>query len=253
MTATRRTALVTGAGRGIGRGIAEILCERGIVVAVNDLHEDRAREVAAELGATGGIACAVPFDVTDADAVRSGLAGVESELGPVDILVSNAGVPEQGWRGPFAESSPEDWEPYVALNVVAPMISIRAVLPGMLERGWGRVIQISSGSAARGLPAGVGSSVYGASKAFVDALLRHVALEVARDGVTLNAVAPGLISSAQENAPPDVIERVMANVPIGRFGEPREIGSAVAWLCSDLAGYVTGQVIHVNGGSYQGR
>ena len=253
MTTTRRTALVTGAGRGIGRGIAEVLCEQGYAVAVNDLHEERAAEVAAALTEAGGVATAVPFDVTDHEAVGAGVADVTALLGPVDVLVSNAGVPENRWNGPFAESSPAHWEPYVTLNVYAPMYCIRTVLPGMVERRFGRIVQISSGAAARGLPAGVGSSVYGASKAFVDGLLRHVALEVARDGVTLNAVAPGLISSAQENASAEVIAKVMANVPIGRFGEPREIGDAVAWLCSDDAGYVTGQVIHVNGGSYQGR
>ena len=249
-----RVALVTGSGRGVGEGIVEVLAERGAAVAVNDLHEERAEDVACRIRDAGGKAVAVPFDVTDGGAVEAGIARAESELrGPVAVLVSNAGIPEQRRPGPFAESSPEDWKPFVDLNVYGPLICFRAVLPGMIERGFGRLIQISSGAGARGLPAGIGESIYGGSKGFVDAWLRHVALEVIREGVTVNAVAPGLVSSAAAYATDEVLAAVKANVPIGRFGEPREIGAAVAFLASEEAGYVTGQVIHVNGGSYQGR
>lgn len=248
-----KVALVTGAGRGVGQGIVEVLAERGAAVAVNDLHEERAAAVAAALGDTGARSSTAVFDVTDRAAVRAGVAAVEAELGPIDVLVSNAGVPENRYTGPFVASTPEEWKVYVDLNVYGPLNCFHAVLPGMLERGRGRLIQISSGSAARGLPAGVGETIYGGSKAFVDGFLRHLALEVAKTGVTINAVAPGLIDAAAVYASQDVLDRVLANVPIGRYGDAREIGDAVAWLATDAAGYVTGQVIHVNGGSYQGR
>ena len=253
MSLAGRTALVTGAGRGVGEGIALVLAENGAAVAVNDLHEDRAAGVVAQLKALGVNAMAAIFDITDYAAVERGVAEVEAGLGPVDILVNNAGIPEGYWSGPFVESARENWEPFIQLNVYGQLNVIRVVLPGLIERGWGRVIQISSGAAARGLPAGLGESLYGSSKSFMDGFLRHVALEIAKTGVTFNAIAPGLMTAAAEYASDETMAAVLANVPIGRLGEPREVGAAVAWLASEPAGYVTGQVIHVNGGSYQGR
>ena len=248
-----KVALVTGGGRGVGEGIAQVLAENGAAVAVNDLHEDRATRVVEELRRIGVEAMPVVFDITDYAAVERGVDEIEATLGPLDILVNNAGIPEGYWSGPFAESKRENWEPFVDLNVYGQLNVVRVVLPRLLERGWGRIIQISSGAGARGLPAGVGESLYGASKAFMDSFLRHVALEVAKTGVTFNAIAPGLMTAAAVYASEETLAAVLANVPIGRLGEPREIGAAVAWLASEPAGYVTGQVIHVNGGSYQGR
>ena len=248
-----RTALVTGSGRGIGRGIAMVLAERGAAVAVNDLHADRAESVVKEIADAGGRAVASVFDVTDYDAVRDALAQIERDLGPVDVLVNNAGIPEGRHTGPFIESSPPDWMPYMQLNIFGAMNCVHLALPGMCDRGWGRVIQISSAAAARGLAAHGGESLYAASKATMESLLRHVSVEVIRQGVTCNCVAPGVMDAAQAYADPDVIRAVVETAPIGRLGDSREIGDAVAWLASDGAGYVTGQVIHVNGGSYQGR
>jgi NAD(P)-dependent dehydrogenase (short-subunit alcohol dehydrogenase family) len=248
-----RTALITGAGRGIGRAIALALAERGSHVVVNDLHEQRADDVSAEIRAAGGSATVVPFDVTDPSALANGLATAEAEAGPADILVSNAGIPEGRWSGAFAESSFEDWAPYVELNVFGAMRCVRAVLPGMRERGWGRIIQISSAAAARSLAAHGGESVYAGTKAFMEGLLRHVAVEMAESGVTCNCVAPGVMDAALAYADPAVVEAVAARVPMKRLGDSREIADAVAWLASDGARFVTGQVIHVNGGAYQGR
>jgi NAD(P)-dependent dehydrogenase (short-subunit alcohol dehydrogenase family) len=241
-----RLAVVTGAGRGIGKAIAAALAARGATVVVNDLHPERADEAVREIG---GGAVARPFDVTDRAAVVRELAAI----GPIDILVNNAGIPEGRFSGPFAESSPEDWATYVELNVYGAMSCFHAVVPAMCERGWGRLIQISSGSAARGLPPEAGESIYSGSKAFMDGLIRHLAIEVARHGVTVNSVAPGVMDAARAYAAPAVIDAVVARVPAGRLGRSEEVGDAVAWLASDAAGFVTGQVIHVNGGAYQGR
>ena len=253
MSQIRRTALVTGAGRGVGQGIAEVLAQRGHAVAVNDLHPERAEAVAAEIVGAGGEAFPITFDVTDFAAVGRALGEITDQAGPVDILVNNAGIPEGRWTGPFVESTPEDWGPYMQLNVFGAMNCVRLALPGMCERGWGRVIQISSAAAARGLAAHGGESLYAASKATMESLLRHVSIEVIRKGVTCNCVAPGVMEAAKAYADPKVIQAVVDAQPIGRLGESREIGDAVAWLASEGAGFVTGQVIHVNGGSYQGR
>jgi 3-oxoacyl-[acyl-carrier protein] reductase len=169
------------------------------------------------------------------------------------VLVNNAGIPEDRWTGPFVESSPEEWVPYINLNIYGAMYCVHAVLRGMRERGWGRIVQISSASASRSLAAHGGESIYSATKASMEALLRHVAVEVAQRGVTCNCVAPGVMDAAQAYADPKVIEGVVQRVPMGRLGRSREIGDAVAWLASDAAAFVTGQVVHVNGGAFQGR
>ena len=131
------------------------------------------------------------------------------------------------------------------------MYCIHAVLPGMIERGWGRVIQISSGASSTGLPIGV--SVYGASKAGIEGLLRHVAVEVGRFGVTANALALGLMENTAQMADQHLLARILAGVPVGRLGRGEEVGAAAAWLASEQAAFVTGQVIHLNGGSTFGR
>jgi 3-oxoacyl-[acyl-carrier protein] reductase len=250
---TGKTALVTGAGRGIGEGIAAVLAERGASVAVNDLHPERAQQTVDAILDAGGSALALPFDVCDRDAVARAVVQAEQSLGPVDILVNNAGIPENRWTGPFAESSPEAWAPFIDLNIYGAMYCVHAVLSRMCERGWGRVIQISSASASRSLPAGAGESVYAATKAAMESLLRQVAIEVARQGVTCNAVAPGVMEAALAYADPKVVDAVVERVPLGRLGRSREIGEAVAFLASDAAEFVTGQVLHVNGGAFQGR
>ena len=254
MPLSGKTALVTGSGRGIGEGIAHVLAERGAAIVVNDLHADRAQTVVDAIASKGFSATASIFDVSDYAAVVAATERIEQEVAPIDILVNNAGIPEDRHTGPFAESDPAHWKPFIDLNVYGAMNCVRAVLPRMIERGFGRIVQISSGAAARGLPLGSGESVYGGSKAYMDGLIRHLSIEVAQSGVTVNSVAPGLIGAAAlVYADPDVVEKVLERVPMGRFGEPRELGDAVAWLASPDAAYVTGQVIHVNGGSYQGR
>jgi NAD(P)-dependent dehydrogenase (short-subunit alcohol dehydrogenase family) len=251
-----KVAVVTGAGRSVGLGIAQELAEAGASVAVNDLHPDRAKEAVGEVRSAGGKVIAAPFDVSKLDDVRAALAKIEKELGPVDIVVNNAGIPEEaGALGRFKDSDPAIWHKWIDLNLFGSLYMIRTVLPGMVERGWGRIIQISSGSGSRGIPAGV--SLYGAGKAGIEGALRHIAIEEAKSGVTFNSIALGLMANTAGNtqitAPGVAAPGTLAAVPMGRLGDPREIGACAVWLASDKAGFVTGQTIHVNGGTYQGR
>lgn len=229
MSLEGKVALVTGAGQGVGRGIAAVLAERGATVLVNDLFADRAEAVAAEVGGT-----ALPFDVTDLDAVRAAVAGQR-----IDILVNNAGIPADGFpQVDFKDSDPELWRRFVDLNLYGVMNCTHAVLGGMCERGWGRVITIASEAGRVGLPIRV--SLYGAAKAGAIGLMKHVAHEVGPSGVTCNALALG----AMEGVPGDG-----SGQPIPRRGKPRDIGETVAFLAFDGAEWITGQVIPVNGGA----
>lgn len=225
-----RVALITGAGQGVGAGIAEVLAADGATVIVNDLVEDRARAVAAGVGGR-----AVPFDVTDLDAVRSGF----DSAGPVDILVNNAGIPTAGFpQVDFKDSAPELWRRFVDLNLYGVMNCTHAALPGMCERGWGRVVTISSEAGRVGLPIQV--SLYGAAKAGAIGLMKHVAHEVGRFGVTCNALALGSMEGVPFSP---------SRNPIPRHGTGRDVGSTVAFLSSDGGEWITGQVIPVNGGA----
>jgi len=211
-----RTALVTGAGRSVGRGIAEVLASAGAFVYVNDLHAERAEEVVAAIESKGGSAKTLAFDVTDSGAVARGFAAVESDDSAI----------------------------YGSMNL------IRNCLPSMIERRFGRIIQISSGAGSTGLSIGV--SAYGAAKAAAESLIRHVAVENGKHGITANALALGLMANVGGTVNEGVL-RLLKGVPVGRLGEPEEVGLAAAWLASDGGGFVTGQVIHLNGGSTFGR
>jgi NAD(P)-dependent dehydrogenase (short-subunit alcohol dehydrogenase family) len=250
---TARVALVTGSGWGTGEEIALSLADAGATVICNDIDPARAEAVAGKISAAGARAIPAVFDITDDDAVSAGIAAAVDGAGPVDILVSNAGMPKRRLQRPFIESTPADWRPFIDLNLYGSLYCLRAVLPGMCQRGWGRVVQLSSGAAARGIPLPAGYTALGASKAAIEGALRHIAVEVAADGVTVNTVALGQMENAVDHAEPEVVAMVRAMTPVGRPGTPREAATAVAWLCSPDAGFITGQVIHVNGGSYQGR
>jgi 3-oxoacyl-[acyl-carrier protein] reductase len=241
-----RPALVPGAGQGVGRGIAKVLAAQGARVAVNDLDAARAEDSAKQIEAAGAAALALPFDVTDLAAVRAAVARIASALGPVDILVNNAGIPtgSRGMSKPFIETEPADWAALIDINLYGSMHCIRSVLPAMLQRGWGRIIQISSGASQRGLAIGVSS--YGAAKSGIEGLIRHVAVENARAGVTANSIALGLMNN-QKN--PAATAQIAAGIPLGRLGEPEEAGALCAFLASNEAAYLTGQTIHLNGGS----
>lgn len=241
-----RTALVTGGGQGVGRGIALGLARAGAHVAVNDLDPERAQAVVDDVVASGDSAHAVDFDVTNAAAVESALAKID-----VDVLVHNAGVPPGGGRpNRFGDMPVEDWQLQLDLNLVALMRLVQLVLPGQVERGWGRIIQISSGASSRGLPIGV--AAYGAAKAGGEALIRHLGVEYGPHGITANSLALGLMEGVGGADDPK-LARLIDAVPIGRLGRPSDVGAAVVWLASEPGGLVNGQVIHLNGGTVFGR
>jgi NAD(P)-dependent dehydrogenase (short-subunit alcohol dehydrogenase family) len=231
-----RTALVTGAGQNVGAGIARMLAAQGAKVAVNDFVPERAAAVAEEIGGV-----ATPFDVTDLDAVRAAVA----DLGPVDILVNNAGNGGVGGMVPqsFREMEPSAWDGPVKVNLYGVLNCCKAVLDGMCERGWGRIITIGSGAGTAGVNIGV--SPYSAGKGGGIAFTRTLALEVARTGVTANSLALGLMGMPD----PTVTAQIAKSIPVGRTGTPEDIGAACVWLASDEAAWVTGQTIQINGGS----
>jgi NAD(P)-dependent dehydrogenase (short-subunit alcohol dehydrogenase family) len=254
----QRHALVTAAGQGVGRGVALALGAAGYVVAVNDWRAERAEAVAAEIVEAGGRALAVPFDVRAMAEVREAVERIAREAGPVDVLVNCAGSGIEVGANlgcKFSESDPESWRKSIELDLLGSLTVMRVVLPGMSARGWGRVVQISSGAGSRGHPKGL--AIYGAAKAGIEGAVRHIAMEEAASGVTVNAIALGLISNAavrQSIVDPTASGAgTLASVPIGRFVEPSEVGAFVLWLASEAAGAVTGQTMHINGGTFQGR
>jgi NAD(P)-dependent dehydrogenase (short-subunit alcohol dehydrogenase family) len=238
---TGRTALVTGAGQNVGAGIAKALAMQGATVVVNDLRSDRADAVVAEIDAQGGHAVASPFDVTDLQSVRDGVGGME----PVDILVNNAGNGgEETMRvQPFRALDPQAWDGPIRVNLYGVMNCCHVVIDGMCERGWGRIVTISSGAGTRGVDIGV--SPYSAGKGGGISFTRTLALEVARFGVTANTLAIGLMGMPD----PDITARLARSIPLGRTGIPEDIAAACVWLASNEAGWVTGQTIELNGGA----
>jgi NAD(P)-dependent dehydrogenase (short-subunit alcohol dehydrogenase family) len=246
---TGRTALVTGGGRGAGAAIATALAGRGAAVAVNDVVAERAESTAAAIAASGGRTVAAPFDITDRAAVEVGVADASAALGTTfDILVNNAGPPAGMTTTLFRDMDPDDWRPFVDINLYGSLHCIRAVVDPMAEAGWGRIVQISSGAGRTGVAFGV--SLYGAAKSAIEGFVRHLSQELAPTGVTVNALALGLLTNAvPEGAPDDAVTALGASIPVGRLGRPEDVAPAVVYLVSDEAAWMTGQTINLNGGS----
>ncbi len=243
-----RTALVTGGGRGIGRAIALALAADSRRVAVADLDERGAAETASLIAATGAHAHAVRLDVTDADSVRAAVEESRAELGPIEILVNNAGWDE---LIPFLETDEPFWDRVIEINFKGCLRLTRDTLPAMVERGWGRLVNIGSDAGRVGSSL---ESVYSGAKAGVIAFTKTIAREVARSGVTANAVCPGptrtplLEGMASGEGGEGLIASLERAVPMRRLGEPEDVAAAVAFLASESAGYITGQTLSVSGG-----
>ena len=246
-------ALVTGAGQGVGRAIAVGLAQAGADVVVNDLVGERADGVVREIEAAGGTASSSVFDVSDHAAVTGAITGA----GPVDILVNNAGnagVEGFGQRGPFVESDPATWEPYLRVNLYGAMHCTHAVLAGMQARGWGRIVTIVSDSGRTGDKY---MAAYSAAKAGAAGFMRAIALEAGQHGITANCVALGTMRTAatepfwadhEDQAGNQAARALLQRYVIRRPGQADDVAPLVALLASDAASWITGQTYPVNGG-----
>jgi len=243
-------ALVTGAGQSVGEAIARLLAAAGAEVAVNDVVADRAAAVADDIVRSGGRAVAAPFDVTDYRAVLQTVEG----LGGLDILVNNAG--NAGTEGfgrsvPLARSEPADWEMFLKVNLYGVMYCVRAALPAMIDKGWGRVITIVSDGGRVG---GTGKAAYGAAKAGAAGFCREVAHEVGRHGITVNCISLGTMKTPTtaafwENLDENpTASEMMKRYIIRRPGEPDDVAGLALFLASPRASWITGQTYPVNGG-----
>lgn len=244
-----KVVVVTGAGRGIGRATALRFAAEGSAVAVLDLDLEAADAVVAEIAAAGGSSTAARCDISDLDQVRGAVEDTTDELGPIDVLVNNA-----GWDvfKPFLETVPDEWQRLIDINLVGVLNTHYAVLPGMVERGRGRVVNIASDAARVGSS---GEAVYAACKAGITGLTKTLAREHARHGITLNVVCPGptdtaLFAGFLEGAgDPDKLRRAFErSVPLGRIGRPDDLPGAICFLASDDAAFITGQTLSVSGG-----
>mgnify|MGYP003111565897 FL=1 len=237
----RRTALVTGGTRGIGRAISIALKTAGYSVGANYAGND---EVAAAFTEETGIP-SFKWSVADYDACVEGLKEVESQLGPVDVLVNNAGITRDA---PFHKMSPEQWREVIDTNLSGVFNMTHPVWPGMRERGFGRIITISSINGQKGQFA---QANYSAAKAGDLGFTKALAQEGARKGITVNAICPGYIATEMVMAvPEDVRQQIISTIPVGRLGEAQEIARCVVFLSSDDAGFITGATLTANGGQY---
>ncbi|MEO0548679.1 MAG: acetoacetyl-CoA reductase [Pseudomonadota bacterium] len=236
-----RTVLITGGTRGIGREISSYMRAKGYAVAANYGGNDAAAALCEQ---ETGVKC-YKFDVSDFDAVGEGLAKIETDLGPVDILINNAGIT---WDAPFHKMTQEQWDKVISVDLSSAFNLTRQVWEGMRERGFGRVINISSINGQKGQ---FGQVNYSAAKAGLIGFSKALAQEGARKGITVNTICPGYIDTEMVRAVPEkVLDSIIATIPVGRLGKPEEIAAMCAYLASDEAAFITGATMTVNGAQY---
>lgn len=245
-----RVAVVTGGASGIGFGVATRFAHDGHRVAVLDRNGEAAKAVAGELQAAGGTSLAVEVDVADWSAVHRAFATVRDELGPVEILVTSAGIEA---FDPLPDITPERWSQVIAINLTGTFTCCQAAVPDMLGAGWGRIVTISSQSAQSGAP---NMAHYSASKGGVIALTKALAVDLARQNITVNTIAPSVVDTPMARAATAAgdfpgLDVIAPMIPLGRAGTPADIAAACSYLCSEEGGsYITGQLLAVNGGMY---
>ncbi|HEY6471613.1 MAG TPA: SDR family NAD(P)-dependent oxidoreductase [Acidimicrobiales bacterium] len=244
-----RVAVVTGAASGIGEGAARRLAADGHAIALLDFDSDRVGQVTSDLTAQGFTAVAHQADVADRDALSRVYESVRQELGPVTIVVTSAGIEA---FDPIAEVTAEKWDRILAVNLTGTFTSVQLAVPDMIAEGWGRIVTISSSSAQSGAP---NMTHYVASKGGVISLTKAFARELAHHGITANTIPPTIVDTpmarkgeTEGNVPS--VEVMAKMIPLGRAGTPADIAAACSYLCSEEGGYVTGQIIGVNGGMY---
>jgi 2-hydroxycyclohexanecarboxyl-CoA dehydrogenase len=243
-----RVAVVTGAASGVGLEVSRHLAERGGRVALLDLQGEAVEQAAEKLRADGARALGAAVDVRDRSAVDEALSRIRRELGPVEIMVTSAGI--EAFEA-FTDIAVDSWERILAVNLTGTFHCLQAAVPHMLEGRWGRVVTISSVSAQSGAPR---MAHYAASKGGVIGLTKALAIELAPRGITVNAISPGLVDTPMarkaEAAGHVDLAALAAHIPLRRAGTPDDIAATCGFLCSEEAGYITGQVIAVNGGTY---
>jgi 3-oxoacyl-[acyl-carrier protein] reductase len=247
MSLSGRVAFVTGASQGIGRACALNLATTGVAVAVAARNQDKLNELVNEITAAGGKAAAFALDVTDEEQIKSTIKAAIAQFGKIDILVNNAGITRDQL---VVRMKRADWDAVLQTNLTSAYLCIQQVTSSMLKQRWGRIINIASVFGQMGQ---AGQANYAASKAGLIGLTMAIARELASRNITCNAVAPGFIETAMTDALGEEFKQTgVKQIPLGRLGSPGDVASAVAFLASDEASYITGHVLNVNGGMLMG-
>jgi 3-oxoacyl-[acyl-carrier protein] reductase len=242
---TNKVALITGASQGIGRDTALALAQAGAKVAVAARNEEKLATLVNEITATGAEALAIKMDVANADEVKSGFKQLFEKFGRLDILVNNAAITRDGLALRMRQ---DDWDAVIRTNLTGAHLCIQQALPQMMKARAGRIINITSVVAQSG---NAGQANYVAAKAGLIGLTKAIAIEIASRNITVNAVAPGFIATPMTDVLPDAVkEQLKTRIPLGRMGTPRDVTSAIIFLASDEAAYITGHVLNVNGGMH---
>jgi len=242
---TNRTALITGASRGIGRACALALSEAGARVAVAARNQEQLDQLAAEIRGANREAFPVAMDLANADSIKEAISKITKDFGRIDILVNNAGIAKDNLA---LRMKKDDWDMVIATNLTGAFVAIQQVLQGMMRERWGRIINISSVVGEMG---NAGQVNYAASKAGLIGLTKTLAQEMGSRNITVNAVAPGFIETDMTSGlSPELKEKMLANIPLKRMGRAEDVAAAVKFLASEEAAYITGHVLDVNGGIY---